>query len=193
MFVIRILQLNLNILRMMSLIQQVRRGRLIIWKLLYRLMILLLTHWCSVSKIWNGYGSMESSLQVVYAIQFLRNISYRWIFVHFNNIICLFKNFILPYLIYGINSAGFESLKKELAHCYALKVLNLLHYISGIEVATSLQCHLLYQSKYIFDLFNHARFTNNKTLDTLVEMNVRYPHLMTFLWRILLYIIYFCR
>jgi hypothetical protein len=44
----------------------------------------------------------------------------------------------------------------------------------GIEVASSSRGYLLSQLKYVADIFEWARLTNNKTTDTLVEVNARY-------------------
>ncbi|KAL8097944.1 hypothetical protein AgCh_030896 [Apium graveolens] len=77
-------------------------------------------------------------------------------------------------IITGDDCAGIESLKQELAHCFAMKDLGLFCYFLKIEVSTSSQGYLLSQSKYIADLFDRARLTDNKIVDTPLEMNVRY-------------------
>jgi len=44
----------------------------------------------------------------------------------------------------------------------------------GIKVAYSPRGYLLSQLKYIADILEWVRLTNNKTIDTLIEVNVRY-------------------
>ncbi|XP_042436857.1 uncharacterized mitochondrial protein AtMg00810-like [Zingiber officinale] len=69
---------------------------------------------------------------------------------------------------------GIESLKFELAHCFAMKDLRLLRYFLGIEIASSPKGYLLSQSKYIADLFERAHLTDNRIVDTPLETNARY-------------------
>jgi len=44
----------------------------------------------------------------------------------------------------------------------------------GIEVAYSPRGYLFSQSKYVADILKRARLTDNKTVDTLIEVNARY-------------------
>jgi hypothetical protein len=44
----------------------------------------------------------------------------------------------------------------------------------GIEVAYSPRGYLLSQSKYVADILQRARLTDNKTVDTTIEINARY-------------------
>ncbi|XP_047319267.1 uncharacterized mitochondrial protein AtMg00810-like [Impatiens glandulifera] len=69
---------------------------------------------------------------------------------------------------------GIESLKSELAHSFAMKYLGMLRYFLGIEVAYSLKVYLLSQSKYIADLFERSRLTDNRIIDTPLETNAKY-------------------
>ncbi|XP_024022857.1 uncharacterized protein LOC112092020 [Morus notabilis] len=55
-----------------------------------------------------------------------------------------------------------------------MKDLGPLHYFLGIEVASSLKGYLLSQSKYIAIIFERARLTDNKTVDTPLELNALY-------------------
>ena len=77
-------------------------------------------------------------------------------------------------IITGDDSDGIASLKSELAHCFAMKDLGILRYFLGIEVAYSPKGYLLSQSKYISNLFERARLTDNRVVDTPIETNARY-------------------
>ncbi|XP_031276499.1 uncharacterized protein LOC116134961 [Pistacia vera] len=55
-----------------------------------------------------------------------------------------------------------------------MKDLGSLRYFLGIEVAYSLRGYLLSQSKYVADILERARLTNNKTVDTPIEVNAKY-------------------
>jgi hypothetical protein len=52
--------------------------------------------------------------------------------------------------------------------------LGYLRYFLGIEVAYSLRGYLLSQSKYVVDILERARLTENKTVDTPIKVNARY-------------------
>jgi hypothetical protein len=55
-----------------------------------------------------------------------------------------------------------------------MKDLGSLRYFLGIEVAYSLRGYLLSQLKYIADILEWARLTDNKAVDTPIEVNARY-------------------
>jgi hypothetical protein len=55
-----------------------------------------------------------------------------------------------------------------------MKDLGYLRYFLGIEVAYSPRGYLLSQSKYVADILKRTRLTDKKTIDTLIEINVRY-------------------
>ncbi|KAL4580201.1 hypothetical protein LXL04_016385 [Taraxacum kok-saghyz] len=77
-------------------------------------------------------------------------------------------------IITGDDHDGIESLKRDLAIRFAMKDLGLLRYFLGIEVAHSPKGYLLSQTKYISDLFERARLTDNRTTDTPIESNAKY-------------------
>jgi len=69
---------------------------------------------------------------------------------------------------------GISVLKKELARRFEMKNLGYLRYFLGIEVAYSPKRYLISQSKYVADIIERARFTDNKTVDTPIDVNARY-------------------
>ena len=77
-------------------------------------------------------------------------------------------------IITGDDVDGILMLKTELTRCFAMKDLGSLRYFLGIEVASSPKGYLLSQSKYIYDIFERSRITDNKTADTPIEINARY-------------------
>ncbi|KAK6144744.1 hypothetical protein DH2020_021564 [Rehmannia glutinosa] len=77
-------------------------------------------------------------------------------------------------IITGDDLDGTETLKSTLARSFAMKDLGPLRYFLGIKVASSPQGYLLSQSKYITDIFEHVRISDNKIVDTPLETNARY-------------------
>ena len=61
-----------------------------------------------------------------------------------------------------------------MANRFAMKDLGLLRYFLGIEVAQSSKGYILSQTKYISDLFDRARLTDNRTVDTPIKSNAKY-------------------
>jgi hypothetical protein len=55
-----------------------------------------------------------------------------------------------------------------------MKNLGYLRYFLGIEVAYSPKGYLFSQSQYVADNLERARLTDNKTINTLIEVNTRY-------------------
>jgi hypothetical protein len=77
-------------------------------------------------------------------------------------------------IITGDDIDGIFVLKTELARRFEMKDLGYLRYFLGIEVAYSPRGYLLSQSKYVADILERTRLTDNKTVDTPIEVNARY-------------------
>jgi len=77
-------------------------------------------------------------------------------------------------IINGDDIDDISLLKTELARQFEMKDLDSLRYFLGIEVAYSHRGYLLSQSKYVADILERARLTDNKTINTLIEVNTRY-------------------
>jgi len=77
-------------------------------------------------------------------------------------------------IITGDDIDGISVLKTELARQFEMKDLGSLRYFLGIEVACSPRGYLLSQSKYVADILERARLTDNKTVDTPIEVNAKY-------------------
>ena len=77
-------------------------------------------------------------------------------------------------IITSDNIDGISVLKTELARQFEKKDLGSLRYFLGIEVAYSSRSYLLSQSKYVVDIIEWAKLTDNKTVDTPIEVNARY-------------------
>jgi len=77
-------------------------------------------------------------------------------------------------IITGDDNDEISVLKIELARQFETKDLSYLWYFLGIEVAYSPRGYLLSQSKYVADILKWAKLTDNKTIDTFIEVNARY-------------------
>jgi len=77
-------------------------------------------------------------------------------------------------IITGDDIDGISVLKTELARRFEMKDLGYLRYFLCIEVAYSLRGYLFSQSKYVADILERAKLTDNKTVDTPIEVNTRY-------------------
>jgi hypothetical protein len=65
-------------------------------------------------------------------------------------------------------------LKKELARQFEMKDLGSFRYFLGIKVAYSPRGYLLSQLKYVAGILEWAKLTDNKAVNTLIEVNARY-------------------
>jgi hypothetical protein len=77
-------------------------------------------------------------------------------------------------IIIGDDIDDISVLKIKLVRQLEMKDLSYLQYFLGIEVAHSLRGYLLSQSKNIADILERARLTNNKTINSLIEVNAIY-------------------
>jgi len=77
-------------------------------------------------------------------------------------------------IIIGDDIDDISVLKTDLATQFEMKDLGYLRYFLGIEVASSPRGYLLSQSKYVADILEPARLNDNKTIDTLIEVNAKY-------------------
>ncbi|XP_038889349.1 uncharacterized mitochondrial protein AtMg00810-like [Benincasa hispida] len=88
--------------------------------------------------------------------------------------IFLLSLYVDDMIITSDDCVGIEYLKLELSRCFAMKNLEALRYFLGIEVACPSKGYLLYQSKFIGELFESTHFINNRIVDTPLETNARY-------------------
>jgi len=77
-------------------------------------------------------------------------------------------------IIIGDDIDGISVLKTELTSQFEMKDLGSLWYFLGIEVAYSPRDYIHFQTKYVADILERARLTDNKIIDTLIEVNARY-------------------
>ena len=77
-------------------------------------------------------------------------------------------------IITGDDIDGISVLKTKLARQFEMKDLDSLWYFLGIEVAYSPRGYLHFQTKYAVDILERARLTDNKIVDTLIEVNAMY-------------------
>jgi hypothetical protein len=77
-------------------------------------------------------------------------------------------------IITGDDIDGISVLKTELARQFEMKDLGSLRYFLGIEVAYLPRGYLLSRSKYVADILERTKLTNNKTIDIFIEVNTRY-------------------
>jgi hypothetical protein len=82
--------------------------------------------------------------------------------------------YVVDMIITSDDIDGISVLKTELARRFEMKDLGYLRYFLGIEVAYSPRGYLLSYSKYVADILEWARLTDNKNVDTLIKVNARY-------------------
>ena len=77
-------------------------------------------------------------------------------------------------IITGDDVDDISVLKAELAKQFEMKDLGPLRYFLGIEVAYLPRGYLLSRSKYVADILEQARLNDNKTVDTVIDVNAKY-------------------
>ncbi|XP_026452224.1 uncharacterized protein LOC113352640 [Papaver somniferum] len=77
-------------------------------------------------------------------------------------------------VITGSDLEGVNALKSQLSMSFQMKDLGHLRYFLGIEVDRSSKGYFVSQVKYSTDIIHCAGFTDNKTVDTPLEVNVKY-------------------
>ncbi|XP_057505649.1 uncharacterized mitochondrial protein AtMg00810-like [Actinidia eriantha] len=77
-------------------------------------------------------------------------------------------------IITGDDLNGITDLKIFLSRQFEMKDLGNLSYFLGIEVLYTFDGYYLSQTKYASDLLSRAGLTDNKTIDTPLENNVRF-------------------
>jgi hypothetical protein len=76
-------------------------------------------------------------------------------------------------IITGSDTVGIHDIKTHLGTCFEMKDLGPLRYFLGIEVNSSSSGYSLSQVKYASDLISRAGLTDNKAVDTPLELNVK--------------------
>ena len=74
-------------------------------------------------------------------------------------------------IITGDDLSSIQELKDFLSQQFELKDLRHLNYFLGLEITHSTDGLYITQAKYASDLLFRARLTDNKTVDTPVELN----------------------
>ena len=77
-------------------------------------------------------------------------------------------------IITGVDVDGTSFLKAELAKQFEMKDQGPLRYFLEIKVPYSPRGYLLCQSKYIANILEFARLTNNKIVDTPIKVNAKF-------------------
>ena len=82
---------------------------------------------------------------------------------------------LLPYvddmIITGDNLNGIQELKDFLSQQFEMKDLGHLSYFLGLEITYSTDGLYITQAKYAFELLSRTGLTDNKTVDTPIELN----------------------
>ena len=74
-------------------------------------------------------------------------------------------------IIIGDDLSGIQELKDFLSQQFKMKDLGHLSYFLGLEITHFIDDLYITQAKYASDLLSRARLTDNKTVDTPVELN----------------------
>ena len=74
-------------------------------------------------------------------------------------------------MLNGDDLSGIQELKDFLSQQFEIKDLGHLSYFLGLEITHSIDGLYITQVKYASELLSRVRLTNNKTVDTPVELN----------------------
>jgi hypothetical protein len=77
-------------------------------------------------------------------------------------------------IITGSDSTAIDEVKRHLFHTFEMKDLGPLRYFLGIEVASSPDGYLLTQTKYVTDILHRAQLTDDKRVDTPIELHAKF-------------------
>ncbi|PNX61747.1 hypothetical protein L195_g060815, partial [Trifolium pratense] len=77
-------------------------------------------------------------------------------------------------VITGSDLASIQRLKQQLQSAFHMKDLGTLHYFLGLEVHSTSKGILLHQHKYATDLISMAGLESANSVDTPLEVNVKY-------------------
>ena len=71
-----------------------------------------------------------------------------------------------------MTSVAFKNLRDFLGQQFEMKDLGYISYFLGLEITHSIDRLYITQAKYAFELLSQVGFTDSKTTDTPVELNV---------------------
>ena len=77
-------------------------------------------------------------------------------------------------IIIGDDIDGISVLKTKLARQFEMKNLVIFNIFQVLRQLTHPEVIFFFQSKYVADIFQRARVTDNKTVDTITKVNARY-------------------
>ena len=88
--------------------------------------------------------------------------------------IVLFLLYVDDMIISGSDASAISEIKQHLFSEFEMKDLGLLHYFLGIEVTSYPKGYLLSQSKYANEIISRAQVTDDKVIDTPIELHAKF-------------------
>ena len=115
------------------------------------------------------------SLNVVLGIGFQSSTHDSMLFIHrtYDGIVLLLL-YVDGIIITGSNASAISKVKQWLFSELEMKNLGLLRYFLGIQVASSPKGYLLFQFKYENENISRAKLTNDKVVDTPIELHAKF-------------------
>ncbi|GFZ14564.1 hypothetical protein Acr_24g0007540 [Actinidia rufa] len=111
---------------------------------------------------------------VVFQIGFQPSVHDSALFVrHTSHGLVLLLLYVDDMISTGSDPSAISDVKDHLFREFEMKDLGPLRYFLGIEVASSPKGYLLSQTKYITDIIHRASLTDDKTVDTLLELHAK--------------------